>query len=246
MWALDHKEGWALKNWWFWTVVLEKTLESPLDCKESQPVHPKGNQPWLFIRWTGAEAEASILWPPDAKSQFIGKEPDAGKGWRQEEKGTIEDKMVGWHHWLNGHEFEQTPGDGEGQESLACYSPWGCKKSDRTKWLNNNSVILCLAFWKTARLFSTVAPLFVQFHQYWLRSLFLHIRTNTCPFFFVLFMATLYHSEVISYHGFYLHFLLSKDGEYLLMCWLTFVYVFSWTMSIQMLGLFCNWLAFYY
>ena len=138
MWELDHKEGWVLKNWCFWTVVLEKTLESPLDCKEIKPVNPKGNQPWTFIGRTDAEAEALILWLPDAKSQLTGKDPDAGKDWRQEEKETTEDEMVGWHHWLNGHEFEQTLGDSEGQRSLMCYSPWDCKKSDTTEWLNNN------------------------------------------------------------------------------------------------------------
>ena len=103
---LDYKENWAPKNWCFWTVVLEKTLESPLDCKEIQPVHPKGNQSWLFIGRTDAEAETPILWPPDAKSWHIGKDPDAGKEWRQEKKGMTEDEMVGWYHQLNGHEFE--------------------------------------------------------------------------------------------------------------------------------------------
>ena len=135
MWELDHKEGWAPKNWCFWTVVLEKTLESPLDCK-IQPVNPKGNQPWIFIGRTDAEAEAPILWPSDVNSQLIRKDPDAGKEWRQE-KGTTEDEMVGWHHWLYAHEFEQAPGDGEGQESLVYCSPWGCKESDTTEELNN-------------------------------------------------------------------------------------------------------------
>ena len=106
MWELDYKESWAPKNRCFWTVVLEKTLESPLDCKEIQPVHPKGNQPWIFIGKTDAEAETPILWPPDAKNWLFRKDPDAGKDWRQEKKGTTEDEMVGWHHWLNGHEFE--------------------------------------------------------------------------------------------------------------------------------------------
>ena len=101
-----HKEGWMLKNWCFWRKVLEKTPVSSLDCKEIQPVHPKGNQPWIFIGRTDAETEAPILWPPDAKSWLIRKDPDAGKDWRQEEKGPTEDEMVGWHHWLNGHEFE--------------------------------------------------------------------------------------------------------------------------------------------
>ena len=133
MWELDHKEGWAPKNWCFQIVVLEKTLESPLDCKEIKPVNPKGNQSRIFIGRTDAEAEVSILWPPDAKSWLIGKDSDAGKDWRQEEKRTTEDKMFGWHHWLDGHESEQTPrGDSEGQGSLACFSPWGHKQLDMT------------------------------------------------------------------------------------------------------------------
>ena len=103
MWELNYKESWALKNWCFWTVVLEKTLEGPLDCKEIQPVHPKGDQSWIFIGRTDAEAETPILWPPDAKSWLIGKDPDAGRDWRWEQKGTTVDEIVGWHHWLNGH-----------------------------------------------------------------------------------------------------------------------------------------------
>ena len=114
MWELDYKERWALRDWCFWTVVL-KTLESPLDCKEIQPVHSKGDQSWVFIGRTDAEAETPILWPPDAKNWLIGKDPDAGKDWRWEEKGMTEDEMVGWHHRLNGHEFEQAPGVCEGQ-----------------------------------------------------------------------------------------------------------------------------------
>ena len=140
MWELDHKEGWAPKNWCFWTVVLEKTLEIPLDCKEIKSVNPKGNQSWIFIRRT--DVEAPILWLPDAKSQLIRKDPDAGKDWRQEEKGMAEDKMVGWHHRLNGHEFEQAPGDGDGQESLMRCSPWGRKESDMTERLNTNNNII--------------------------------------------------------------------------------------------------------
>ena len=122
MWELDHKKGWAPKNWCLWTVVLEKTLASPLDCKEIQPVNPKGNQPWISIVRTDAEAEAPILWPPDVKSQLTGKDPDAGKDWGQEEKGTTEDEMVGWHHQLNGYAFGPTLGDSEGQGRLACCS----------------------------------------------------------------------------------------------------------------------------
>ena len=132
VWELDHKEGWKPKNWCFWTVVLEKTLESPLDCKEMKPVSPKGNQPCIFFGRTDAEAETPILWPPDAKNWLIGKDPDAGKDWRQEEKGTTEVKMVGWHHWLNRHEFEQTQVDSEGQGSLVFCSPWGLKEADTT------------------------------------------------------------------------------------------------------------------
>ena len=116
---------WAPKNWCFWTVVLKKTLERPLDCKEIQPVHPKGNQSWIFIGTTDVEAETPILWPPDLKNWLIWKDPDYGKDWRQGEKGTTEDEMVGWHHWLDGHEFEQTLGVGGGQGGLVCCSPWG-------------------------------------------------------------------------------------------------------------------------
>ena len=132
MWELNHNKGWGSKNWCFWTVVLEKTLEGPFDCKEIQPVHPKGDQSWVFIGRTDAKAETPILWPPGAKSWLIWKDPDAGKDWGQEEKGTTEDEMVGWHHWLNGQEFEQTPGDGDGQGGLVCCSPWGRIKSDMT------------------------------------------------------------------------------------------------------------------
>ena len=109
MWELDYKEGWAPKNWCFCTVVLEKILENPLDCKKIQPVHPKGNQSWIFIGRTDAEAEAPILWPPDMKNWLVRKDPEAGKDWRQEEEETTEDEMVGWHHWLDGPEFEQAP-----------------------------------------------------------------------------------------------------------------------------------------
>ena len=123
MWELNHKEGWMLKNWRFWTVVLEKTLESPLDCKKFKPVNPKGNQLWIFIG--RAEAEAPVFWPPDSKSWLIRKDPHAGNNWRQEEKGMTEDKMVEWRNWLNGHEFKQAPGDGKGQRSLARCSAWG-------------------------------------------------------------------------------------------------------------------------
>ena len=136
MWELDHKESWVPKNWCFWTMVLEKTLESPLDCKEIQLINPKGNQSWIFIGRTDVEAETPVLWPPYVKNWLTGKDPDAGRDWGQEEKGMTEDEMAGWHHWLDAHEFEWTPGVGDGQGGLACCNSWGCKESDTTEWLN--------------------------------------------------------------------------------------------------------------
>ena len=130
MWELNCKERWVPKLYAF--KLLEKTLVSPLDSKEIQQVHPKENQSWVFIGRTDAEAEAPIFWPPDVESQFIWKDPDAGKYWGQEEKGTTKDKMVGWHHWLNGPEFEQAPGVGEGQGNLLCCSPWDSQASSPT------------------------------------------------------------------------------------------------------------------
>ena len=156
MWELDYKESWA-QNWCFWTAVLEKILASPLDYKEIQPVRPKGNQSWIFTGRIDTEAETPVLWTPDAKSWLLGKDPDAGKDWGQEEKGMTEDKMLGWHHWHNGHWFEWTPGVGEGQGGLACCGSWGCKELDTTEWLNWTelnwafrvlalSFIVCLSF----------------------------------------------------------------------------------------------------
>ena len=138
MWQLDCKEGWMLKNWCFQIVMLEKTLESPLDCKEIQSVHPKGDQSWIFTGRT--DVEAPLIWPLDEKSWLIRKDPDAGKDWGQEEKRVTEDEMVGWHHQLNGQEFGQTLGDSEVYGSLVCCSPRGCKESDTTEWLNNNHI----------------------------------------------------------------------------------------------------------
>ena len=131
-WTIKKAECWRIDAFelWCWT------LESPLDCKEIQPVHPKGTQSWVLIGRTDAEAETPILWPPDVKSWLIGKDPDAGKDWRQEEKGTTEDEMVGWHHWLDGHGFGWTLGVGDGQGDLACCSPWGRKELDTTERLN--------------------------------------------------------------------------------------------------------------
>ena len=135
-WTIKKAECWRTD---VWNLVLEKILESPLDNKEIKPVNPKGNKPWIFIGRTDAEAETQIFWPSDAKSWLIGKDPDAGEDWGQEEKGMTEDEMVEWHHWFDGYEFEQTLGDCEGQGSLVCCSQWGHKESDTTEWLNNSN-----------------------------------------------------------------------------------------------------------
>ena len=146
MWELDCEESWAPKNWCLWTVVLEKTPESPLDCKEIQQVHPKGDQSWVFIGRTDAEAETPVLWPPYVKSWLIVKDPDAGRDWGQEEKGTTEDEMAGWHHQLDAHEFEWTPGVGDGEGGLVCCDSWGHKESVTTERLNWTSTISRLVF----------------------------------------------------------------------------------------------------
>ena len=147
MWELDCEESWAPKNWCFWTVVLEKTLASPLDCKEIQPVHSEGDHPWDFFGRTDAKAETPILWPPHVKSWLIGKDSDAGRDWGQEEKGTTEDGMAGWHHWLNGHESEWTLGVGDGQGGLVCCDSWGRKELDTIEqliWSDLKSDNACL------------------------------------------------------------------------------------------------------
>ena len=159
MWELDCEESWAPKNWCFWTVVLEKTLESPLNCKEIQPVHPKGDQPWVSIGKTDVEAKTPILWPPHSKSWLIWKDPDAGKDWRQEEKGTTEDEMVWWHHRLDGHESEWTPGVGDGQGGLVYCVSWGHKESDNTEQVN----------W-TELTFKTEILTWTQSSQFWLHK----------------------------------------------------------------------------
>ena len=140
MWELDHKEGWALKNWCFWTVVLEKTLESPLDGKEIKPVNPKVNSPEYSLEGLMLKLKLQILWPPDAKN-WLEKDP-AGKDWRQDVKGTAEDEMVGWHHWFNKHEFEQAPGVGDGQGSLACCSLWGLSQTQLSDWTELRALTL--------------------------------------------------------------------------------------------------------
>ena len=141
MWDFDYKQSWAMKNWCFWTMVLEKTLESPLDCKEIQPIHPKGDQSWVFFGRTDVEAETTILWPPDVKRWLIWKDPDTVKDWGQEKKGMTEDEMSGWHHWINGHGFGWAPGVRDGQGGLACCISWCCKEWDRTEWLNWTELI---------------------------------------------------------------------------------------------------------
>ena len=150
MWELDYKESWTPKNWCFWTVVLEKTIESPLDCREIQPVHPKGDQSWVFIGKTDVEAETPKFWPPDVKSWLFGKDPDAGKDWGQE-KGTTEDEMAGWQYRLDGRESEWTPGVGDGQGGLACCNSWGRKESDTTKrrtemFYNSKRLVIKISF----------------------------------------------------------------------------------------------------
>ena len=146
MWELDCEEGWALKNWCFWTVVLEKTLESPLDCKTIQPVHSEGDQPWDFFGRNDAKAETPVLWPPHGKSWLIGKNSDAGRDWGQEEKGMTEDEMSGWHHWLDGRESEWTPGVGDGQGDLESCDSWGCTELDTTEQLIWSLLSLLVVF----------------------------------------------------------------------------------------------------
>ena len=143
MWELDCEESWAPKNWCFWTVVLEKTQKSPLECKEIQPVHSE-DQPWVYFGGNDAEAATPVFWPPHAKCWRIGKDSDAGRDWGQEKKGTIEDEMAEWHHWLNGCDSELTPGVGDGQGGLACCDSWGRKESDTTEWLNWTELIFML------------------------------------------------------------------------------------------------------
>ena len=184
MWELDHKEGWVPKNWCFQTVVLEKILESPLDCKEIKTVHPKGNQSWIFIGRT--DAEALILRPLDAKNWLIRKDPDAGKDWRQDEKGTTEDRMVGWHHRLSGHEFEQTLGDREGQGSLVRWSPWVAKSRTRLRDWTTESKLLYLTgytllaipskYWGTIFYYQTDLSMVKLFFK----GVFLHKSLRMC------------------------------------------------------------------
>ena len=162
MWELDCEEGWALKNWCLWTVVLEKIPESPLDCKEIQSVHCEGDQPWDFFGGNNAEAETPVLWPPHVKSWLIGKDSDAGRDWGQEEKGSTEDEMAGWHHWLDGRESEWTPGVGDGQGGLECWDLWGRKESNTTErlnWTELNWTDKCCLNWDWSRQISSKVKL---------------------------------------------------------------------------------------
>ena len=159
MWELDCEEGWVPKNWCFWSVVLEKTLESPLDCKEIQLVHSKGDSPWDFFGRNDAKAETPVLWLPHAKSWLIGKDSDDGRDWGQEEKGMTEDEMAGWHHWLDGPESGWTPGVGDGQGGLACCDSWGRKESDTTERLNWTELIPWE--WYSSHSFSNVWTIFI-------------------------------------------------------------------------------------
>ena len=154
MWELNYKESWVPKNWGFWTVVLKKTRESPLDGKEIKPLYHKGNQSWIFTGRTDAEAETPKLWPPDGKNWFTGKDLDAGKDWRRDEKGMTEDEMVGWHHRLNGQKFEQPLAVGDGQGGLACYSPWGRRELDTAEQLTCTEAKMCIWMFITEQCYS--------------------------------------------------------------------------------------------
>ena len=182
MWELDCKESWAPKNWCFWTVVMEKTLESPLDCKEIQPIHSKGDQSWMFIGKTDAEAETPILWPPYEKSWLIRKDSDAGRVWGQEEKGMTEDEMAGWHHRLDGHEFGWNPGVGDGQGGLACCNSWGRKELDRTERLNWTELNLYTDTWFGIEWFFFVTSLSRPHHSSLILSNAFNHRIFCCPF----------------------------------------------------------------
>ena len=163
MWEWDCEEGWAPKNWCFWTVVLEKTLESPLDCKEIRPVHSQGDQPWDFFGRNDAKAETPVLWPPHAKSWLIGKDSDTGRDWRQEEKGTKEDEMAGWHHWLDGHESGWTLCVSDGQGGLVWCDSWGHKESNTTEQLNWTKLNVFQAFYCTRYFLGDFIGLFIPF-----------------------------------------------------------------------------------
>ena len=183
MWQLDPKEGRAPKNWCFQTVVLEKMLESPLDIKESKPVNPKGNQPLILIGRTDAEAEASILWPSDMKSQLKEKDPDPGKDWRQKEKRVMDDEMVGWHHWLSGPELGETPGDSEEQGGLVCCSWRGCRVRHDLATEQQHILIHIISI-KDLRVLRKLLGRFLNLRKFFLLTLFflLNLKMNATSF----------------------------------------------------------------
>ena len=167
MWELDCEESWAPKNWCFWTVVLEKTLESPLDCKEIHSVHCKGDQPWVFFGRNDAKAETLLLWPPHAKSGLTGKDSDARRDWGQEEKGTTEDEMARWHHWLDGRESEWTPEVGDGQGGLVCCYSQGCKESRLSDWTELNwTELMVMVGFKLINISKNVYCLFIIYLEF--------------------------------------------------------------------------------
>jgi len=196
MWELDCEEGWAPKNWCFWTVVLEKTLESPLDCKEIQPVHSEGDQPWDFFGRNDAKAETPVLWPPHVKSWLIGKDSDAGRDWGQEEKGTTDDEMAEWHHWLDRHKSEWTPGVCDGQEGLAYCDSWGHKESDTTKrlnWTESSSGLLYFLQFKSKSI--TLVTQILSFHS---EPAFLQVFPNILEHFCCTYLSSLWNTYTVT------------------------------------------------
>ena len=203
MWELDYKESWVPKNWCFWTVVLEKTLESPLDYKEIQSVQPNGDQSWVFPGRTDVEAETPIVWPPAAKSWLIWKDPDTGTDWGQEEKGMTEDEMVGWHHRLNGHGFGWTPGVGDGQGGLACCSSWGRKESDTIERLNWTELPLIIKQLILSHHFVTFIILFFSL-------IFIYI-THISNYHFPKWVLTKFHKKIYCLEDYIANFLKCKN-----------------------------------
>ena len=219
-WELDCEESWAPKYWSFWIVVLEKTLESPLDCKEIQPVYSKGDQPWVFFGKNDAKAET----PPHVKSWLIGKDPDAGRDWGQEEKGMTENEMAGWHHRLDGREFVWTPGVGDGQGGLECGNSWGCKELDMTEWLNWTEEYLKITnikkhFHKTARCLS----LYMDYTDHIYIYICMYVYVCVCVYIWhayvhnIMFMHTyILHMDILNFCEMKIHIFIFKNFKSLL------------------------------